>query len=76
MPGNLPAEICHYLPNLKELYLPWNQLNGQIASGLSLCSGLEVLSLSFNQFNGYTQKEFGNLKMLEMVYLGNNNLKG
>ncbi|XP_027183840.1 probable leucine-rich repeat receptor-like protein kinase At5g63930 [Coffea eugenioides] len=74
--GELPANICDNLPNLKELDLSWNQLSGQILSGLSNCSGLKSLDLSVNQFNGYIPKAVGNLKMLEELDLGDNNLEG
>ncbi|XP_027155990.1 receptor-like protein 35 [Coffea eugenioides] len=74
--GHLPANICDNLPNLKKLDLYWNQLSGQLLSGLSNCSGLKSLDLSLNQFNGYIPKAVGNLKMLEELHLYYNNLEG
>ncbi|CDP21932.1 unnamed protein product [Coffea canephora] len=74
--GHLPANVCDNLPNLKELDLYWNQLSGQILSGLSNCFGLKSLDLSLNQFNGHIPKAVGNLKMLEELHLNYNNLEG
>ncbi|KAL3500673.1 hypothetical protein ACH5RR_039766 [Cinchona calisaya] len=74
--GTLPDNICHHLPNLKEISLSENQIQGPIPSSLSQCSQLERLSLSFNKFSGSIPKEIGNLQMLELLYVGTNKLQG
>ncbi|KAL3500672.1 hypothetical protein ACH5RR_039765 [Cinchona calisaya] len=74
--GTLPDNICQHLPNLKGIYLSFNQIHGQIPSTLSQCSQLEILSLTSNKFSGSIPKEIGNLRMLEGLYLGSNNLQG
>ncbi|XP_047956544.1 LRR receptor-like serine/threonine-protein kinase EFR [Salvia hispanica] len=51
-------------------------MNGGIPTNLSLCSQLQVLSLSENSFNGQIPAEIGYLTSLRILYLGSNNLKG
>ncbi|XP_058199767.1 receptor kinase-like protein Xa21 isoform X2 [Rhododendron vialii] len=74
--GNLPATVCHRPSKLQALALPWNNIDGEIPSGLSGCSELQTLSLSFNNFRGRIPMEIGNLTMLKKLYLGRNNLEG
>ncbi|XP_047945555.1 receptor kinase-like protein Xa21 [Salvia hispanica] len=52
------------------------ELSGPIPSNLSLCSQLQVVSLSKNSFNGQIPAEVGYLTSLQVLFLGSNNLKG
>ncbi|PIM98755.1 Non-specific serine/threonine protein kinase [Handroanthus impetiginosus] len=72
--GELPADMCHGLPGLKRLYLSSNELEGQIPSNISQCSQLRLISMSYNKFSGTIPREIGNLRALEMLYLGANYL--
>ncbi|PIN13604.1 Serine/threonine protein kinase [Handroanthus impetiginosus] len=72
--GELPTDMCHGLPGLKGLYLSSNELEGQIPSNISQCSQLRLISMSYNKFSGTIPREIGNLRALEMLYLGANYL--
>nr|XP_027096262.1 probable LRR receptor-like serine/threonine-protein kinase At3g47570 [Coffea arabica] len=74
--GYLPARICDHLPQLQELSLSLNNIEGEIPSGIGECSGLQVLSLSYNKFRGFIPREIWNLTTLTVLYLGGNDLTG
>ncbi|KAM3306487.1 hypothetical protein P3S67_013357 [Capsicum chacoense] len=59
--GSLPNGLCNGLPILKGLYLSYNKLHGRIPTSLSNCSQLQILSLSYNEFDGPTHSEIGRL---------------
>ncbi|CDP21317.1 unnamed protein product [Coffea canephora] len=69
--GIIPVDMCNSLPSLKKLLVSSNKLNGQILTGISKCSRLEVLSLSTNEFRGRIPREVGNLQMLEELCWSN-----
>ncbi|GAY69558.1 hypothetical protein CUMW_288820 [Citrus unshiu] len=72
--GELPKNICNYLPYLKALFLDKNMLHGKIPSALSKCKQLQQLNLQFNNLSGAIPKEIGNLTMLKGIYLEYNKL--
>ena len=74
--GSLPADMCSNLPFLARVRLYGNQLSGAIPTNLTLCSQLQVLSLSGNSFSGEIPAEIGYLTSLQTLYIGSNNLKG
>ncbi|KAL3500677.1 hypothetical protein ACH5RR_039770 [Cinchona calisaya] len=74
--GTLPADLCHHLPNLKEIYLSFNQIHGQIPSSLSQCSRLEELELAANNLQGVIPREIGNLRNLKVFNIGRNQITG
>ncbi|XP_024043443.1 receptor kinase-like protein Xa21 [Citrus clementina] len=74
--GELPANICKNLPNLKKLLLGRNMFHGKIPSTLSKCKQLEGLYLRFNNLSGAIPKEIGNLTKLKDIILNDNELRG
>ncbi|KAH9648335.1 protein kinase domain-containing protein [Citrus sinensis] len=74
--GELPKNICNYLPHLKALFLDKNMFHGKIPSALSKCKQLQQLNLQFNNLSGAIPKEIGNLTMLKGIDLGYNKLHG
>ncbi|GAY68824.1 hypothetical protein CUMW_267200, partial [Citrus unshiu] len=74
--GELPKNICNYLPYLKALFLNKNMFHCKIPSALSKCKTLQILLLQFNNLSGAIPKEIGNLTRLKGIYLGDNKLHG
>ena len=75
--GNLPPEnMCQHLPALQELYMSGNKLTGRIPNNLWQCSNLQIVSLSYNQFEGSIPRDIGNLTLINQLFLGSNNLIG
>ncbi|XP_028553744.1 receptor kinase-like protein Xa21 [Dendrobium catenatum] len=70
--GILPMKT---LPSLKYLGLAYNNLHGPITTFLFNSSGIELLELSKNLFNGPIHINIGNLKNLSKVLLAGNFLK-
>ncbi|KAG6729636.1 hypothetical protein I3842_01G039200 [Carya illinoinensis] len=62
--------------NLEELLLGTNKLSGHIPSYLSNCSKLINVDFSQNLFTGTIPKSLGNLKHLQQLFLGSNQLIG
>ncbi|KAL5774245.1 hypothetical protein ACOSP7_011802 [Xanthoceras sorbifolium] len=73
--GNLPDDMCQYLPVLKRLILHHNQLEGSIPSSLGQCKELLRISLDGNKFTGIIPRNIGNLSLLQELYLDTNDLK-
>ncbi|KAL3849058.1 hypothetical protein ACJIZ3_010940 [Penstemon smallii] len=74
--GSLPFDMCHHLPKLESLVLSFNQLSGNIPSGLSACSHLRNLFLNYNNFTGSIPMHIGNLSRLQGFNFAVNKLTG
>lgn len=74
--GSLPVDICQHSPNIEELLFTYNQLSGQLPSGIHRCRELLYASLSYNRFDGQIPEEIGSTRNLEELYLGGNHLTG
>ncbi|KAL7185307.1 hypothetical protein ACSBR2_027273 [Camellia fascicularis] len=72
--NNLPSSIGLWLPNLSFLYLGGNNLIGIIPESISNASKLITLDLGSNAFMGSIPKSLGNLRLLQFLYLEENNL--
>lgn len=73
--GHLPSSIGNWLPNLEELYLWDNKLNGiLIPSSISNASKLIILELEGNYFSGSIPHTLGNLRHLEVLNVAGNSL--
>ncbi|XP_041022936.1 probable LRR receptor-like serine/threonine-protein kinase At3g47570 [Juglans microcarpa x Juglans regia] len=72
--GHLPPNIGLFLPNLQEISLANNELTGTIPSSISNASQLTHLDLSSNSFSGLIPKTLGNLRFLQLLHLGINNM--
>ncbi|EOY03433.1 Leucine-rich repeat receptor-like protein kinase family protein, putative [Theobroma cacao] len=70
--GSIPPEIVT-LSKLKNLYLNWNYLTGELPS-LENLSQLAELDFSHNEISGSISQELGNLKSLVLLRLSWNNL--
>ncbi|XP_059665189.1 leucine-rich repeat receptor-like serine/threonine-protein kinase RGI4 [Cornus florida] len=68
--------MCNNLPKLRELYLPLNQLSGNLPTSLPKCTELQHISLSINEFTGQIPHGIGNLSKLQILYLNDNSLTG
>ncbi|KAM7519046.1 hypothetical protein LguiB_018008 [Lonicera macranthoides] len=71
--GSFPMDINYNLPVLEKLYLYKNQLKGQISSCLWDCKGLKIISLHGNKFTASISKKVGNLTLLKVLDLSENN---
>ncbi|XP_059436695.1 probable LRR receptor-like serine/threonine-protein kinase At3g47570 [Corylus avellana] len=72
--GHLPSNIDLFLPNLRELFLGGNKLSGTVPSSISNVSQLTDVELVQNSFSGLIPKSLGNLRLLERLNIGENNL--
>ncbi|KAM7515005.1 hypothetical protein LguiA_004588 [Lonicera macranthoides] len=74
--GHLPSSMGLWTPNLKGLYLSYNRFSGSIPSSISNASKLIRIDMSINSFTGFIPNTLGNLRDLERLYVGGNNLTG
>ncbi|KAG6666551.1 hypothetical protein CIPAW_01G038700 [Carya illinoinensis] len=75
--GYLPSlDSGNSCPNLEEIILAANKLSGHIPSYLSNCSMLITVDFAENLFSGPIPKSLRNLKYLQDLYLGKNQLIG
>ncbi|XP_073036581.1 uncharacterized protein [Primulina eburnea] len=72
--GSLPLDI--QLPNLQNIFLQSNHLNGRFPPGLLECRKLSGLKLSNNEFTGSIPKQVGNLTQLKLLLLDLNKMTG
>ncbi|PPD85266.1 hypothetical protein GOBAR_DD17816 [Gossypium barbadense] len=72
--GQLPSTAGLGLPKLEGLYIELNELSGPIPTFISNASNLIFLQLTNNSFSGTVPDTFGNLKYLQRLDLGHNNL--
>ncbi|KAL3641346.1 hypothetical protein CASFOL_016314 [Castilleja foliolosa] len=73
--GNLHFLSKMSLSNLEELYMSNNMLNGEIPSSITNASKLAILSMANNSFTG-SMPNFGNLRLLQRLWIWNNHLSG
>ncbi|KAG2724831.1 hypothetical protein I3760_01G036400 [Carya illinoinensis] len=75
--GYLPTpDMGQSCPNLEEIILSINKLSGHIPSYLANCSKLIKVDFAGNLFFGPIPKSLGNLKYLQHLFLGSNQLIG
>lgn len=74
--GNLPSSPGLWSPNLEQLYIGKNNLSGVIPNSISNATNLHLLELSQNMFTGSIPHSLGNLRLLEVLDLGSNQLTG
>ncbi|KAL1223252.1 Inactive LRR receptor-like serine/threonine-protein kinase BIR2 [Cardamine amara subsp. amara] len=74
--GNIPIELCDWLPFLVSLDLSNNELNGEISPDLAKCSFVNSLVLSDNRLSGQIPVQFSGLGRLRKFSVANNDLSG
>ncbi|CAE6071380.1 unnamed protein product [Arabidopsis arenosa] len=74
--GNIPKELCNWLPFLVSLDLSNNDLNGEIPPDLAKCSFVNSLVLSDNRLSGQIPVQFSALGRLGRFSVANNDLSG
>ncbi|XP_059656556.1 receptor-like protein EIX2 [Cornus florida] len=74
--GPIPKNIDELMPQLEDLYLWENHLNGTIPSSICTMKGLQVLSLRSNQLSGELPQCWNESQPLWVVDVANNNLSG
>ncbi|KAH0692673.1 hypothetical protein KY290_020798 [Solanum tuberosum] len=72
--GRIQATTAIHLPNLKELFLGVNQLEGEIPLFITNASKLETLSLARSFLTGTIPTNLGNLRELRNLFLYDNQL--
>ncbi|XP_050276338.1 LRR receptor-like serine/threonine-protein kinase FLS2 isoform X2 [Quercus robur] len=72
--GNLPLGTWLSCSNLENLYLNYNKISGPIPSYLSNCSNLIRVEFFDNLLSGPIPRNLGNLKYLQLLNLGDNQL--
>ncbi|GAU35479.1 hypothetical protein TSUD_384340 [Trifolium subterraneum] len=72
--GMLPSDMGFGLPNLQYLYLSRNNFVGKIPESISNASNLVRLQLDENEFSGIIPNSFGDLRLIEFLVIGSNNL--
>ncbi|KAL4378221.1 hypothetical protein GQ457_02G019910 [Hibiscus cannabinus] len=72
--GNIPPQICSWLPYLVTLDLSSNDLSGPIPSELSNCAYLNNLVLSNNRLSGPIPYQLSGLDRLKKFSVANNDL--
>ncbi|KAM0023602.1 putative non-specific serine/threonine protein kinase [Helianthus debilis subsp. tardiflorus] len=70
--GSLPLALGVMLPHLVFLQLRMNQLTGLLPPSISNCSKLGLLEMSFNRFSGTVSIDFGKLRDIYGLFIGNN----
>ncbi|RDX88356.1 Receptor-like protein 12, partial [Mucuna pruriens] len=73
--GSFPSSLLK-LPNLRELKLPFNQLNGLLDEFVSTSALLEMLDLGNNNFQGPIPESIFNLRTLSVIQLNSNKFNG
>ncbi|KAL2513319.1 putative LRR receptor-like serine/threonine-protein kinase [Abeliophyllum distichum] len=73
--GHLPSTMGLSLPNLELLHLANNIFSGVIPSSITNSSKLTIVDMTNNSFIG-TIPDFGNLRLIQRLLIGGNNLTG
>ncbi|XP_047961828.1 probable LRR receptor-like serine/threonine-protein kinase At3g47570 [Salvia hispanica] len=73
--GTLPLDLGNKLPNLDTLLLSTNLFSGPISSSITNASKVIILDITNNSFSG-SRPDFGDLKLLQELYLSENILSG
>lgn len=74
--GDIPAQICTWLPYLVTLDLSHNSLSGSIPQNVANCTYLNSLVLDDNKLSGSIPDELLKLQRLRKFSAANNNLSG
>ncbi|GLJ16659.1 hypothetical protein SUGI_0285930 [Cryptomeria japonica] len=74
--GQIPRDLCKWLPFLVKLNLSSNQFTGSIPAELASCSYLNALYLNDNELSGSIPWELTRLERLNNINFANNNLTG
>ncbi|KAF9606535.1 hypothetical protein IFM89_025998 [Coptis chinensis] len=74
--GNIPSQICEWLPYLVSLDLSNNDFSGSIPSEFVNCKYLNTLILKDNKLSGSIPYEFARLNRLKKLSVANNDLSG
>lgn len=74
--GEIPPQICDWLPYLVTLDLSGNELSGSIPTQIENCKFLNSLILSNNKLSGSVPFELGRLDRLKKLSLDGNQLSG
>ncbi|XP_057542874.1 probable inactive receptor kinase At1g27190 [Amaranthus tricolor] len=74
--GEIPPQICDWLPYLVTLDLSGNEFTGSIPIQIENCKFLNSLSLSDNKLSGSIPFEMGRLDRLKRLSLERNQLSG
>ncbi|KAM7515104.1 hypothetical protein LguiA_004687 [Lonicera macranthoides] len=74
--GHLPSSMGLWTPNLEKLNLLDNKLSGSIPSSISNASKLTVIDMGMNSFTSIIPNTLGNLRDLQQLFVGENNLNG
>lgn len=74
--GDIPPEICDWLPYLTTLDLSGNELSGEIPSQIGNCKFLNNLILSDNKLSGSIPLELSRLDRLKQFSVAGNRLSG
>lgn len=74
--GEIPPQICDWLPYLVTLDLSGNELTGSIPPQIENCKFLNTLILSDNKLSGSIPIELGRLDRLKKLSLDGNRLSG
>ncbi|KAK9104782.1 hypothetical protein Scep_021626 [Stephania cephalantha] len=72
--GNIPSQICSWLPYLVILDLSRNNLTGPIPAEIANCKYLNELVLDDNRLSGLIPDGIFRLSRLKMVSFANNSL--
>ncbi|KAK4752733.1 hypothetical protein SAY87_021531 [Trapa incisa] len=74
--GQIPSQVCSWLPYLVSLDLSMNELSGPIPPELGGCSFLNGITLSNNKLSGTIPYQLGSLSRLNQFAVANNDLSG
>ncbi|CAN7087460.1 unnamed protein product [Brassica oleracea var. botrytis] len=74
--GEIPPEICSWLPYLVTLDLSGNKLSGSIPSQIADCKFLNGLALNENKLTGPVPFQLTRLDRLQRLSLSDNDLSG
>ncbi|KAL8142454.1 hypothetical protein V2J09_015486 [Rumex salicifolius] len=74
--GQIPSQICSWLPYLVTLDLSSNDFSGPIPLEIADCKFLNTLILSGNRLSGSIPYELGRLDRLKHLSLADNDLSG
>nr|XP_004293842.2 PREDICTED: probable leucine-rich repeat receptor-like protein kinase At5g63930 [Fragaria vesca subsp. vesca] len=74
--GLIPSQFGQLMPELRELYLSENQLNGTIPASMCNMTNLAILTLRTNQFYGEFPEAWSLWSNILVIDVGYNNLSG
>ncbi|PRQ30232.1 putative leucine-rich repeat domain, L domain-containing protein [Rosa chinensis] len=74
--GPIPSSLDQLMPNLRELYLFENKLNGTVPASLCNMTNLAILTLRRNQLSGEFPQAWSLWSNILVVHVGYNNLSG